>query len=55
MAKKSPFLESIRQTMRLRGYALKTKKAICIGFDLTSAFTTNATLRRWGKTKLLLF
>jgi len=27
MSRKSPFLESIRQTMRLRGYALKTEKS----------------------------
>lgn len=27
MARKSPFLESIRRTMRLRGYALKTEKS----------------------------
>ena len=27
MSKKSPFMESIRRTMRLRGYAIKTEKS----------------------------
>ena len=26
MSSKSPFIESIRRTMRLRGYAMKTEK-----------------------------
>jgi hypothetical protein len=44
MSLKSPFLIGVQETMRMRGYTIRTEKLICIGSRHSLTFTTSATL-----------
>lgn len=55
MTSPSPFLTSVRETMRMRGYSVKTEKAYLYWIKLLFYFTINATQRLWERTKLASF
>ena len=47
MSSKSPFIESIRRTMRLRGYSIRTEKVIFIGYGFIFAFISIDIQKKW--------
>lgn len=55
MTKKSPFLESIRQTMRLRGYALKTEKSYLYWIRYYIRFHDKRHPKEMGKDEVINF
>lgn len=51
MSLKSPFLSTIQEEMRMRGYSIRTEKPICIGSRHSLTFTTSVTLKQWERKK----
>lgn len=52
MSLKSPFLIGVQETMRMRGYSIRTEKIICIGSRHSLTFTTSVTPKQWERKKL---
>lgn len=55
MSKKSPFLESIRRTMRLRGYSIRTEQSYLYWIRNFIRFHNNSHPNGMGKKEVVAF
>ncbi|ELO1811418.1 phage integrase N-terminal SAM-like domain-containing protein [Vibrio fluvialis] len=52
MSLKSPFLIGVQETMRMRGYSIRTEKTYLYWTRHSLTFTTSVTPKQWERKKL---
>ena len=55
MSRKSPFIESIRRTMRLRGYSIRTEKSYLYWIKSYIRFHKRKHPKEMGKNEVIQF
>jgi len=55
MRRKSPFIESIRRTMRLRGYSIRTEKSYLYWIKFYIRFHSRKHPKDMGKDEIIQF